>query len=46
MKFSMRCYVTHHDGNLWIHGRPAGSEIKGWESGDNVSWVAGSLSHC
>ncbi|WP_275461154.1 hypothetical protein [Streptomyces noursei] len=45
-KFYMWCYVTNYYGNIWVYGRVEGTEVKGWESYDNVSWVSGSLNHC
>ncbi|MYR92449.1 MULTISPECIES: hypothetical protein [unclassified Streptomyces] len=45
-KFYVWCVVTNYYGNVWAYGRVAGTETKGWMSGDNISYEGGSINYC
>ncbi|MFE3654033.1 hypothetical protein [Streptomyces sp. NPDC059122] len=45
-KFYVWCAVENYYGHVWVYGRLDGTNTKGWESGDNVSYESGSLKHC
>ncbi|RPK51684.1 hypothetical protein EAO74_13895 [Streptomyces sp. gb1(2016)] len=45
-KLYVWCTITNYYGNVWAYGRVEGTQTKGWISGDNVSYEAGSLNRC
>lgn len=44
--FYVWCYTYNYYGNVWVYGRKAGTDTRGWTSGDNVTYEGGSLNHC
>ncbi len=40
------CYHYNHYGNLWVYGRIAGTETRGWTSVNNLQWQGGSVNSC
>lgn len=40
------CYHWNYYGNLWVYGRIAGTEIRGWTSVANLEYQGGSVGYC